>query len=156
MSPPDRTDNHHHLAFLKHFFTRQFLGFLAVGGSAALLNWSARILLSLWLGFSTAILAAYAISTTFAFCLNSIFVFRHSARPRRKQARDFILINLAFFPLVWAASIGLDHALRYLGMRHATEAVAHAGAIGLPMMFTFLLYKFFAFREGEYVEPTAL
>ncbi len=156
MSAPDRIIHRNRVAFLKHFFTSQFVGFLAVGGSAALLNWSARILLGLWLGFSAAIMAAYAISMAFAFCLNSLFVFRHSARPRRKQARDFILINLAFFPLVWAASIGLDHALRYLGMRHATEAVAHAGAIGLPMMATFLLYKFFAFKEGEYGRPTTL
>jgi putative flippase GtrA len=103
--------------------------------------------------FSAALLAAYAISMTFAFCLNSLFVFRDSTRPRPKQARDFIMINIAFFPLVWAASIGLDHALRELGMRHATQAVAHAAAIGLPAMVTFLLYKFYAFREGIYGRP---
>jgi putative flippase GtrA len=126
------------------------MGFLTAGGSAALLQWSSRLLLSLWLEFSAAILAAYAISMPFAFCSNSLFVFRHAARPRQKQARDFMMINIAFFPLVCGASIGLDHALRNIGMRHATEAVAHASAIGLPMMVTFLLYKFFVFKEGVY------
>ncbi len=138
---------------LKHFLTRQFVAFLAVGSSAALLQWSSRMLLSRWLQFSAAILVAYAMSMTFAFCLNSLFVFRRSTRPRQKQARDFIAINLAFFPLVWAASIGLEHALHDLGMRHATEAVAHGCAIGLPTMVTFLLYKFSAFKEGQYGRP---
>ncbi len=138
---------------LKHFLTRQFLAFLAVGASAALLQWSSRIVLSHWLAFSAAIVPAYAMSMTFAFCLNSLFVFRQSTRPRQKQARDFIMINLAFFPVVWVAAIGFEHALRDLGMRHATEAVAHACAIGLPTMITFLLYKFSAFKEGEYGRP---
>ena len=138
---------------LKLFYTRQFLEFLAVGGSAALLQWSARMLLSHWLEFSAALLVAYAISLTFAFCLNSLFVFRHSTRPRQKQARDFIMINIAFFPLVWAASIGFDHALRTLGMQYGSQALGHACAIGLPTMMTFLLYKLFAFKEGAYGRP---
>jgi putative flippase GtrA len=130
-----------------HFLTRQFLGFVAVGGTAALLHWLARIALSHWLPFSLAVVMAYAVGMLVAFLLNSFFVFQRSTRPRRRQARDFIIINLASFPVVWLASIMLERALRMFGMVHYTEALAHAIAISLPMLATFLIYKFYAFKD---------
>ena len=60
---------------IKLFVSKQFLGFLAVGGLAALLHWLARLLLSVWLPFSWAVIIAYAIGMAVAFLLNSIFVF---------------------------------------------------------------------------------
>lgn len=132
---------------IRHFFTRQFLGFVAVGGTAALLHWLARIALSQWLPFSTAVVLAYAIGMLVAFLLNSFFVFRRSARPRARQARDFVIINLLSFPVVWLAAITLERGLRSLGMMHYTEALAHAIAISLPMLATFLIYKFYAFKD---------
>lgn len=130
-----------------HFFTRQFLGFVAVGGTAALLHWLARIALSHWLPFALAVALAYAVGMLVAFLLNSFFVFQRSTRPRALQARDFVLINLASFPVVWLASIGLERGLRMLGMIDYTEALAHAVAISLPMLATFLIYKFHAFKD---------
>jgi putative flippase GtrA len=132
---------------IRHFFTRQFLGFVAVGGTAALLHWLARIALSQWLPFSMAVVVAYIVGMLVAFLLNSFFVFQQSTRPRAKQARDFVVINLASFPLVWLASMGLAHMLRALGHVHYTEALAHAIAISLPMLATFLIYKFYAFKD---------
>jgi putative flippase GtrA len=132
---------------IRHFFSRQFLGFVAVGGTAALLHWLARIALSQWLPFSLAVAMAYAVGMLVAFLLNSVFVFHRSTRPRSLQARDFVVINLASFPIVWAAAIGFEHALRALGLLHYTEALAHAIAISLPMLATFLIYKFHAFKD---------
>jgi putative flippase GtrA len=82
-----------------------------------------------------------------AFLLNSFFVFRNSTRPRARQVLDFVAINLVSFPVVWLASIELERALRTLGMVHYTEALAHAVAISLPMLATFLVYKFYAFKD---------
>lgn len=130
-----------------HFFTRQFLGFVAVGGTAALLHWLARIAFSHWLPFSLAVVLAYVVGMLVAFLLNSFFVFQRSTRPRSRQARDFVIINLASFPVVWAASISLERALRTFGLVHYTEALAHAIAISLPMLATFLIYKFYAFKD---------
>jgi putative flippase GtrA len=135
---------------IRHFLTRQFLAFLTVGGTAAVLHWLSRIVLSQWLPFSAAVVAAYCVGMTVAFVLNSRYVFSQSSKPRDKQARDFILVNLAFFPLVWGASLGINHGLRMIGVVRYTEALAHGIAVILPTLATFLIYKFFAFKDTEY------
>ncbi len=135
---------------IKYFFTRQFLGFLAVGGLAALLHWLARILLSVWLPFSVALIIAYGVGMAVAFLLNSFYVFPNSEKSRRSQIRDFILVNLAFFPVVWLTSIQINHWLKAYGVVLYTEEIAHALAISVPMLVTFLIYKFVAFKEKDY------
>ena len=135
---------------IKYFFTKQFLGFLAVGGVAALLNWLARLFLSVWLPFSWAVIIAYVIGMFVAFLLNSIFVFPKSEKARHAQARDFVLVNLSFFPLVWLASVQVNIWLKTIGMVSHSEELAHAIAISLPMLATFLIYKFFAFKEKRH------
>lgn len=134
---------------IKHFFTKQFLGFLAVGGLSAFLHWLSRIWLSNWLSFSLAVIVAYAIGMLVAFTLNALFIFPASEKPRRKQARDFIIVNISFLPIVWLASISINIALQAAGMLLYTEAIAHAIAVAIPMFATFLIYKFFAFKDAE-------
>ena len=135
---------------IKHFFTRQFLGFLAVGGTAALLHWLSRVLLSVWLPFSWAVVIAYGIGMLVAFLLNSFFIFPKSIKARHIQARNFVMVNLSFFPVVWFASVHINNWLKSLGMASHSEELAHAMAIPLPMLATFLLYKFYAFKEQAY------
>ncbi len=134
---------------IKHFFSKQFLLFLGVGGLAASLNWSSRFFLSQWLPFSTAVIMAYAVGMLVAFLMNAFLVFPKSQRPRYAQARDFILVNLSFIPLVWQASIHINNGLKMLGISHSEEW-AHAIALALPMFATFLIYKLFAFKEKYY------
>ncbi|MEP1471071.1 MAG: GtrA family protein [Halieaceae bacterium] len=133
---------------LKLFFSKQFSGFLLAGGLAAFLHWWARILLSLFLPFSWAVIIAYGIGMTIALLLNSYFVFPASDKPLAKQARDFFAINLAFFPVVWIASLQLNEMLVRSGVEHYTHEIAHGLAITVPVLATFLFYKFFAFREN--------
>lgn len=121
------------------------MGFLAVGGSAAVLHWLARLLLSNWLPFVWAVALAYALGMAVAFLLNSHFVFPASNKPRPAQARSFVLVNLLFFPVVWLASLALQHVLKGLGMVRHSEELAHALAIAVPMFATFLIYKFHTF-----------
>ena len=135
---------------IKYFLTKQFLGFLAVGGLAALLNWLARLFLSVWLPFSWAVIIAYIVGMLVAFLLNSIFIFPKSEKTRHAQARDFVLVNLSFFPLVWLASVQVNIWLKTIGMVSHSEELAHAIAISLPMLATFLIYKFFAFKEKRH------
>jgi putative flippase GtrA len=132
---------------ISHFFTKQFLGFLAVGGLAAFLHWASRILLSNWLSFSWAVVVAYCVGIIVAFFLNSYFIFPKSIKPKASQARDFIFTNICFFPVVWAAALLFNYVLQSLGFVKYTEAIAHAIAVGLPMFATFLIYKFFAFKD---------
>jgi putative flippase GtrA len=135
---------------LKHFLSRQFAGFLLVGGLAAFLHWLARILLSLVMPYGWAVFLAYGVGMGIAFALNSRYIFPTSDKPVRKQARDFLAINLALLPLVWLASLMLNQWLIGQGAVRYSEEIAHASAITLPVMATFLLYKFFAFREKYY------
>jgi putative flippase GtrA len=135
---------------LNHFISRQFAGFLLVGGLAALLHWLARILLSLFMPYSWAVVLAYAVGMTVAFILNSLYIFPASDKPVPKQARDFFIINSAFFPVVWLVSIQLNKVLPDFGVERYSEEVAHAVAISFPVLGTFLLYKFVAFRESYY------
>lgn len=132
---------------IKVFFTKQFLAFLFVGGAAALLHWLARIGLSLWLPFAIAISVAYMVGMTVSFLLNNIFVFPNSNKTKQTQIRDFILVNLSFFPLVWYASIYINIWLKTIGINSHSEELAHGMAISLPILATFLLYKFVAFKE---------
>lgn len=135
---------------IRLFFTKQFLGFLAVGGLAAFLHWVSRIILSNWLSFPWAVASAYIVGMMVAFILNRYFVFPKSSKPIEKQARDFIIVNLLFFPLVWLASVKINQALILLGMVRYTEVFAHGVAVALPMLATFLIYKFIAFKDAEY------
>jgi putative flippase GtrA len=135
---------------IKYFLSKQFLRFLAVGGLAALLHWLARVCLSIWLPFSWAVIVAYGVGMTVAFLLNSFFVFPKSEKAKHAQARDFVLVNLAFFPLVWLVSVQVNNWLKTLGMISHSEELAHAIAIPLPILATFLIYKFFAFKEKGY------
>lgn len=135
---------------IRNFFTKQFLGFLVVGGLAAFLHWLARIALSIWLPFSWAVAVAYGVGMLVAFLLNSYFVFPKSEKPRHQQARDFVIVNLLFFPIVWAASLTINRGLEYVGMVNFTQALAHGIAIAIPMFATFLIYKFVAFKDASY------
>lgn len=100
--------------------------------------------------YAWAVFFAYGVGMGIAFALNSWYVFPKSDKPVRKQARDFLAINLLFLPVVWIASLLLKQWLIGQGVMRHPEEIAHAIAITLPVMATFLFYKFFAFRENYY------
>lgn len=132
---------------IRHFLSRQFLLFLGVGVSAAFLNWCARIVLSFWLPFSVAVLLAYCVGMSVAFVLNAAFVFSNSQRPRVKQVRDFVLTNVAFMPIVWLVAVAGEALFNRMGFVPYPQAAAHAVAVAVPAMMTFLVYKFIAFKD---------
>lgn len=134
---------------LKPFLSGQFLKFLFVGATAAAANWLSRYAFALFVGFSASVILAYALGMTVAFVLNAVFVFPESRRARHLQARDFFAINIAFMPLVWAASVGLNRMFLHAGLEtHYSEPLAHGLALAAPMVLTFLFYKFVAFSTA--------
>ena len=132
---------------IRYIFTKQFLGFLTVGGLAAFIHWGARIILSLWLSYSLAIIIAYIIGMMTAFLLNRIFVFKRSNRTLAQQAKGFIWINLLFFPVVWFAAVKINDGLNNFGLYSYSKEIAHGIAVAVPMIATFLFYKLIAFRD---------
>jgi putative flippase GtrA len=135
---------------IRHFLTRQFLGFVGVGATAAFANWLSRLIVSDWVSFAWSVVVAYGVGMMVAFTLNSIFVFPGSDKPRERQAFEFILVNLCFLPLVWVGAIAFEQALRWLGFQRYTESVAHAFALAIPMFGSFLIYKFFTFKRTRH------
>lgn len=133
---------------IKHFLTKQFLKFLLVGGSAAGVNWVARLIIDIWTTFSTSVIIAYIFGMITAFILNKTYVFPDSNRDLSKQARDFIITNLVAFPIVWILSILFKNILKnYLGLSHYTAEIAHFLALSAPIIISFLIYKFIAFKK---------
>lgn len=132
---------------IKHFFTKQFLLFIVMGGAAAFINWISRIIFSNWMSFYLAVFYAYGLGMTVAFTLNSMFVFSRSKKPKRKQARDFMIVNLISFPIVLLSSITIEHLLLEYGFINYRQAIAHGLALIVPILGVFLIYKYFAFNE---------
>jgi len=135
---------------IRHFLTRQFLGFVGVGATAAASNWLSRVAISHWVSFTWSVVLAYGIGMAVAFTLNSLFIFPGSDKPRRRQALEFVMVNLCFLPVVWLGSIAFEQALRWLGFQRYTESVAHAFALAIPMFGSFLIYKFFTFKRTRH------
>lgn len=130
---------------IRLFRTRQFLKFMVVGLTAAILHWVARYLLNTVFSFSVSILLAYCIGMIVAFMLNRSFVFPESQVPLKLQANRFILINTSMLPVVWSFSILVDSILVELSVPHS-KSIAHGLAVLLPSGLTFLAYKFFSFK----------
>lgn len=136
--------------FITPFLSAQFLKFLFVGVTAAAANWLSRYAFDIFMTFPNSVLCAYGLGMTVAFILNAIYVFPKSARPRHLQARDFVIINIVFVPLVWLVSVNLNRLFLHHGMPEMfSEPVAHGAALAAPMVLTFLFYKFVAFRDVD-------
>lgn len=137
---------------IRHFLTRQFLTFIGVGVTAALANWCTRYALSQELNYSLSVLLAYLVGISVAFLLNRRFVFPGSPRPIAAQAREFLLINVAFMPVVWVSALGFRYVLRHMELESIADGLAHALSLAVPAFGTFLLYKFFTFANPKVQE----
>jgi len=71
---------------IKQFLSHQFLLFLITGGTAAAVNFFSRILYSLWLPFSVAVVLAYLTGMITAFILAKLFVFKNSQQSMQRSA----------------------------------------------------------------------
>lgn len=132
---------------IKHFFSMQFLAFIGVGVTAALANWCTRYILSYELDYSLAVVLAYLLGISVAFLLNRRFVFPGSPRPMAAQAREFLLVNIAFLPVVWLAALAMRHIFIQAGLESIADGLAHAISLAVPALATFLIYKFFTFGK---------
>jgi len=130
---------------IKIFFTHQFLKFMIVGLTAAILHWVARYLLNTVFSFSVSIVLAYCVGMLVAFVLNRLFVFPDSTVPLKLQANRFILINASMFPVVWGFSLVVAGILAGFSVPFS-QSIAHGLAVLLPSGITFIAYKFFSFK----------
>ena len=131
---------------INSLFTKQFLLFLFIGTFSAAVNIISRIIFDEWLSYSSSIFFGYCVGITIAFMLNYKFVFPGSQKSLMKQVSGFVLTNLIFLPIVWWSAIALRNIFIEFDFIAAPELSAHIVAVSIPLIFTFLIYKFSIFK----------
>ncbi|MFL8077930.1 GtrA family protein [Xanthomonas vasicola] len=127
--------------------SRQFIGFVAVGGISAAANFSSRVLLSHWFAYVPAIAMAYLIGITIAFLLNRRFVFRESANALHKQAFWFVTVNiLAILQTITISLLLARWLFPLIEFKFHPEAVAHAVGVVTPIFTSFIGHKHLSFK----------
>lgn len=132
---------------IRQFLSRQFLIFLLTGGTAAVVNFSSRILYSVWLDFSSAVILAYISGMITAFVLAKLFVFKESQQTLQRSAVFFILVNLVAILQTWVISMGLAYyLLPLLGFSVFVPEIAHATGVIVPVFTSYLGHKRWSFQ----------
>lgn len=132
---------------IQQFMSRQFLMFLVTGSIAAGVNFSSRILYSLWLDFSPAVILAYLTGMITAFILAKIFVFKDSQQVVLHSAMIFVLVNVVAALQTWVISLGLaNYVLPSLGVKVFIFEIAHAVGVVVPVVTSYIGHKHWSFR----------
>jgi putative flippase GtrA len=130
------------------FLSREFLKFLAAGGTAAAAQWLSRFGFSQIVEFGWAVALAYLVGLTTAFVLNKLFVFGASDRTVAQEMTYFALVNAVSFPIVWVVSIVFgEYLLPQFMSKPLAEALGNGVGIISPVGLSFVLHKFFTFRK---------
>jgi putative flippase GtrA len=132
---------------IQQFMSRQFLVFLLTGGTAAAVNFGSRIVYSMWVSFSTAVILAYITGMITAFVLAKLFVFKESRQSAYRTVAFFVLVNLVAVLQTWAISMGLAYyILPSLGVTLFTREIAHAAGVVVPVFTSYIGHKHWSFR----------
>lgn len=125
-----------------------FLGFVMVGGLAAMVNVGSRIVINHWMPYSAAIVVAYIFGMMTAFTLNRLLVFRETVNPLHHQAFWFTLVNLVAVAQTLVVSLLLAEWLfPAIGFHWHDETVAHACGVVIPLVTSFIGHKHLSFRN---------
>lgn len=127
--------------------SRQFLTFLLTGGTAAAVNFGSRIVYSLWLSFSTAVVLAYLTGMVTAFILAKLFVFKDTEQSVHRSAMFFVLVNIVAVLQTWGISLVLAfHVLPAIGVQRFAAEIAHAIGVAVPVFSSYWGHKRWSFR----------
>lgn len=120
------------------------------GGIAALVNLGSRVLFSLWLSFSSAVILAYIAGMITAFILAKLFVFKQSAQPLRNALMGFIVVNLIAIVQTWLIAMGMAYyVLPTLGVRTYVHELSHLAGVIFPVFTSFIGHKYWSFRSSS-------
>jgi putative flippase GtrA len=144
-------------ALLRLFATTQFVTFLAVGGTAALVNFlsgaAVRLCGTSYAAYAASVALGFALGTGVSFVLNRRFTFRAGDQPVVPQAVRFGVVALGSILLGVIAASAIFAAWDLFGRiaitRGQAESVGHLGAIGICTVYNFLAMKFFAFAKAR-------
>ena len=129
------------------FRDKQFQGFLLVGAVAALLNFLSRIVINIWVNFSTAIIISYILGMITAFYLNRKFVFKSTILDIRKSFSFFLLINILAIIQIWMVSMILAYFIfPYFKIHNHIYEISHLFGIIVPIFTSYIGHKKFSFQ----------
>jgi putative flippase GtrA len=121
--------------------------FVLAGGTAALVNFGTRLLLSNVLPYAVAIVLAYGCGMATAFLLNRRFVFRGSSNRLHQQIAWFATVNaLALLQTLVVSLLLADILLPWSGVTWHVAEIAHAAGIVVPIFSSYLGHKKWTFR----------
>ena len=127
---------------------KQLFLFIIAGGAAALANFGSRICLGWIMNYIPSIIAAYFIGMATAFFLNRIFVFKDADTALREQAFWFLLVNLiAVLQTIFISLLLANWLFPIIDMKFYPETVAHAIAVIVPVITSYLGHKHLSFRK---------
>ena len=127
------------------FISPQFMRFLAVGVVNALNGTLFAYLYSLVMDANLAFVLGYVTALTISYFLNSAFVF-----PSKLSLERYFRFALSYIPNFLIQNLSVLVVYNLLGYDKLVAYIL-AAIIGVPA--TFLLLKFFAFRERTHHSP---
>ncbi len=132
---------------LKEFRSRQFVSFVIVGGTAALVNFIARILYNIHVNYEWAVFLAYLTGMIAAYLLSRYFVFGGTEGSRLTEFYRFALVNLFAVIQVWGISVGLArYVFPAINYDFYAYEVAHIIGLGIPVFTSYLGHKYYSFK----------
>lgn len=135
---------------LLDYFSIEFIKFVMVSGFAAVVNFTARIIVNNFTGYTAAIVIAFIFGLSTAFILNKIWVFPKGDRDVRKEFAKFTIVNLLALPQTLIVSLFLAFCLfPYINFTYHPKEVAHIVGIGFPVFTSYLGHKYFSFKSDN-------
>jgi putative flippase GtrA len=121
--------------------------FLLAGGAAAVVNFCARMVFSVFVPYTVAIVLAYGLGMATAFVLNRQFVFTASTNRLHQQIFWFLAVNVLALVQTLLVSLLLARVvLPGLGVTWHVEEIAHAVGIAIPIFTSYLGHQRLTFR----------
>jgi len=145
------------IEFLKKPSIVQFTKYIIYAGLATLVNLVGRFIFSetMHLPFNVAVTSAYLIGMLVNFLLNKKYTFAQGPRAWSQEIRSFTVLALLgllltnIFSLFSLYLLGKVFIMMDLAVSTTIlETSAHAIAVGLVAIYSFLGHKFFTFQHG--------
>jgi len=131
----------------KLFLSRQFMLFLLVGGSAAVVNFLIRFVFDDFMSYGLAVICSYITGMILAFLMMRLFVFERTEKGIKKEFLLFVFVNIFAIFLTWAVSVGFaEYLLPTVGIEWYPYEIAHIFGIVIPAFSSYFGHKKFTFK----------
>lgn len=132
------------------FVTAEFVRFVVASGTSAVFNFCSRILFSLVMSYSMAIIAAYGVGMAIAYTLNRKFVFSRGQASNVGEIWRFVTINMIGVLQTLAVSLMMvELILPVLGIDRYREEIGHVVGLSTLAFTSYLGHKHWTFRKSS-------